>query len=315
MSGNSGGSTGSGGSIVSGSGGNSTGSGGNVVSSTGGNAGTGGSTGTGGNTGNGGSIISGTGGSGTGGTTSTGGRATGGSGTGGRVGTGGTATGGTSTGGRVGTGGTSTGGRVGTGGSGTGGTSTGGRAGTGGSGTGGSSAVAGRCPASLTCPNNITCGCYVLAGLGANKMALLTAGASQYMLASAMMETERMDTNYALGDNKTGDSFNAGTCKQNWGMARICHPAWSGQAASAYSTMTAMNSSRTLDVQVYNECRSYYGDRWWGGHRNGSTGLNNSNTTDINNFKAAMDWTNTMLNGHTTDDVRFWVTIPAIILD
>jgi len=156
------------------------------------------------------------------------------------------------------------------------------------------------------------CGCYRVSGLGANKAALRSAGASQYMLASAMMETERMDTNYAFGDNKTGDSFNAGVTKQNWGMMRQCHPAWRSLSSGSYTTSAAMNSNRTLDVQVYNECRSFFGTRWWAGHRNGSSGLNNPNTQDINNFKAAADWTNNMLNGHLTDDVRFWVSVPAI---
>jgi hypothetical protein len=133
------------------------------------------------------------------------------------------------------------------------------------------------------------------------------------MLASAMMETELMDaTTYAYGDNKTGDSFNAGVAKQNWGMMRQCHPAWNGMSASQYATSAAMNTDRALDVQVYNQCRSYFGDRWWGGHRDGSAGLMNPNTADIMNFKAAMDWTNSMLGGHTTDDVRFWVDVVAI---
>jgi len=173
----------------------------------------------------------------------------------------------------------------------------------------------GNCPTSLTCPNSTQCGCYKVSGLGATKQALIAAGASQYMLASAMMETELMDaTTYPYGDNKTGDSFNAGVAKQNWGMMRTCHPAWNGMGASAYATSAAMNTNRTLDVQVYNECRSYYGNNWWAGHRNGASGLSNPNTADIQNFKAAMDWTNNMLTGHTCDDVRFWVSIPAIIV-
>jgi hypothetical protein len=175
----------------------------------------------------------------------------------------------------------------------------------------------GNCPSSLgACPiSGQSCGCYRFSGLGNAKKALLDAGASQYMIASAMMETENMGTNYPLGDNKTGDSFNAGTCKQNWGMIRMCHPAWNGMTASQYSTSTAMNSDRRLDVTVYDECRAMYGDRWWAGHRNGSSGLNNPNTQDIRNFKAAMDWTYDKLSSgnHFCDDIRFWANVPAII--
>jgi hypothetical protein len=158
----------------------------------------------------------------------------------------------------------------------------------------------------------MSCGCYTVSGLSANKVALRNAGASQYMLASAMMETELMNTSYPYGDNKTGDSFNAGVAKQNWYMMRQCHSAWSNLGSGDYATSAAMNSSRSLDVQVYSECRSHFGDSWWAGHRNGASGINNPNTQDIRNFRAATDWTNSMLSGHLTDDVRFWVDVPAI---
>jgi hypothetical protein len=326
--------------------GGTTASGGTV--STGGNLGTGGRA-TGGITSSTGGIAVGgtstggtaqssggkaTGGAPSGGTnsggTATGGTATGGTATGGKA-TGGTATGGKATGGTS-SGGTATGGTA-TGGKATGGTATGGKA-TGGTATGGTSSGSlcsttggGKCPTSLTCPTGangtITCGCYSVSGLGANKKALLDAGASQmtYFLASAMVETETMLTSsYAVGDGKTGDSFNAGVCKQNWGMIRTCHPAWNGLSSSSYTTSMAMNgdnaTSRALDVQVYIECRNYYGNNWWAGHRNGSSGLSNPNTADIQNFKIGMDWTNTQIqNGHLCDDVRFWVNLPPIIID
>ncbi len=159
----------------------------------------------------------------------------------------------------------------------------------------------GQCPtlSSLTCPfgggtaasSNAQCGCYIVAGLGVNKKAILDAGASQaaadqqyvqYMLASAMMETALSDTNYPLGDGKTGDSFNAGVAKQNLGMIKTCHPAIQTTTQAAQ-----MNSDRALDVEVYVECRKYYGSSWWAGHRDGSAGIANPNTTDIQNFKAA----------------------------
>jgi hypothetical protein len=198
-------------------------------------------------------------------------------------------------------------------------TGTGGAPGTGGaSGTGGSgpatcaSVGGGECPATVTCPGTMWCGCVIVSGLGVNKQALLTAGASEYMLASAMMETERMDTSYPYGDNKWGNGFNAGVCKQNWYMMRACHPAWRGLGEADYATAAVLNTDRVLDVQVYDECRAYYGDLWWAGHRNGITGLDYPNTGDIAGFRAAMDWTAQMIVGHECDDVRFWVNVSPI---
>jgi hypothetical protein len=170
----------------------------------------------------------------------------------------------------------------------------------------------GSCPGSLSCPSGMSCGCYTVSGLGANKQAYKNAGANRSFLASAMMETERMDTNYAYGDNKSGDAFNAGATKQNWGMMRQCRSSWRGYGPNDYSVSAAMNNNRSLDVQVYNECRNYYGDQWFAGHRNGTSGLANPYTQDINNFRAGYNWTYNQLAGHECDDVRFWVSIPAI---
>jgi hypothetical protein len=178
------------------------------------------------------------------------------------------------------------------------------------------STVTGDCPRTLTCPavNGVTiaCGCTWVDGLAERKAVIMgTAGATQYFLASAMMETATLTADYTLGDGKTLDAFNAGLAKQNWGMIRRCHPAWQSQTAEQFMTSTAMNSSLALDVQVYNECRAMFGNQWWAGHRNGYNNLN-TNTQDIQEFKAGMDWTNTQLTGHLTDDVRFWVTIRPI---
>jgi hypothetical protein len=149
-------------------------------------------------------------------------------------------------------------------------------------------------------------------GLGANKRAYNNAGGHRSFTASAMMETEQMTTNYAYGDNKTYDAFNAGACKQNWGMARVCHSAWNNLGSGDYNTMAAMNSNKSLDVQVYYECRNYYGNNWFAGHRNGSSGLANPNTQDIQNFIEGYNWTYNNIADHLSDDVRFWVSIPAI---
>lgn len=176
--------------------------------------------------------------------------------------------------------------------------------------------VTGACPKVLTCPivagGTLACGCTWIEGLGQRKQTIMsTNGATQYFVASAMMETAALLANYALGDNKTQDSFNAGLAKQNWGMIRRCHPAWSGQSAAQFATSAAMNTDLALDVQVYNECRVMFGDSWWSGHRAGYGSLGMS-TLDIQQFKAASDWTNQMLTDHLTDDVRFWVTIRPI---
>jgi len=165
----------------------------------------------------------------------------------------------------------------------------------------------------VSCPSGLECGCYTVNGLGANKAAILAAGGNLEMLASAMMETETMTADYRLGDGKTGDSFNAGVTKQNWGMARQCHPAWQGMSSSQYSTSTAMNGDRALDATVYKECWTFFGDKWFGGHRNGSSGLQNPNTSDIQRFKSAWEWTRTQIGtAHQCDNVRFWVNVPAI---
>ena len=177
---------------------------------------------------------------------------------------------------------------------------------------GGSSSGGGSCPSSLSCPSGMSCGCYTVSGLGSNKNSYRNSGAERSFLASAMMETEQMTTNYTYGDGKTGDSFNAGACKQNWGMMRQCHSAWNQYGSGDYAVSAAMNSNKGLDVQVYYECRNYYGDNWFAGHRNGASGLSNPNTQDINNFKSAYNWTYNHIAGHETDDVRFWVSVPAI---
>lgn len=176
--------------------------------------------------------------------------------------------------------------------------------------------VTGLCPQVLQCPvvngATIQCGCTWVVGLAARKQVIMaTTGFSQYLLASAMLETADLTTNYPLGDNKTGDSFNAGIAKQNWGMIRRCHPAWNAMTAGQFSTSAAMNSSLALDVQVYNECRAMFGANWWSGDRAGFGSLG-ANTPDIQVFKGGMDWINMMLTTHLADDVRVWVTVPPI---
>ncbi|MBN1700030.1 MAG: hypothetical protein JW881_21145, partial [Spirochaetales bacterium] len=171
---------------------------------------------------------------------------------------------------------------------------------------GGSSS--GSCPSSLTCPGNASCGCYSVSGLGANKRALTNAGASQYMIAAAMMETEKMDTNYSYCDGKSGDSCCCGVTKANWYESRTA-----GAGYSDYrSFCDAVNGSRSADVSNWNRLRSYWGSKYWAVHRNGESGNTNPNTADIQRFKEANDWTDSHIGGHLSDDIRFWVDVPAI---
>jgi len=175
----------------------------------------------------------------------------------------------------------------------------------GGSGGGGSST--GTCPSSLTCPSGISCGCYTVSGLGANKTALRNAGASQYQVASAMLETELINTSYTYGDGKSGDSFNAGREKMNFWEAT--------QAGVGRGSTTAFWNycvSASGDVSTWNAVKSHWGSLYWAVHRNGQSGQSNPNTQDIKNFKSGNDWTNNQIGSHLTDNVRFWCSLPAI---
>eukprot|EP00817_Percolomonadidae_sp_ATCC50343_P004102 CAMPEP_0117418202 /NCGR_PEP_ID=MMETSP0758-20121206/38_1 /TAXON_ID=63605 /ORGANISM="Percolomonas cosmopolitus, Strain AE-1 (ATCC 50343)" /LENGTH=225 /DNA_ID=CAMNT_0005198579 /DNA_START=179 /DNA_END=856 /DNA_ORIENTATION=- len=176
----------------------------------------------------------------------------------------------------------------------------------------------GNCPR-VSCPKvhgkTLQCGCEVVGGLGSNKKQYINAGAKLDFLASAMLETTDMSTNYPLGDRKTGDAFNAGACKQNWGMMRKAYKPWRKYGASAYKKSIAMNKSKALDVKVYYASRKYFGKKWFAGHRNGATGLQNPNTRDIKTFVTAFNWTVNQLkkcSACRTNDVRFWVNVHAI---
>jgi len=172
----------------------------------------------------------------------------------------------------------------------------------------------GQCPTTTPpCPAGYSCGCEIVQGLGKRKQLLRTAGASLAFLASAMMETRGMTTDYPYGDGKTGDSFNAGVAKQNWFLSRKCHRQWRHLSSTAYNTLAVLNKNAKLDTQVYAQCRKQFSKRkFFATHRNGETGFNNPNTEDINKFIASYDWTLKHLQGHASDDVRFFVDVPAI---
>ncbi|TFK40218.1 hypothetical protein BDQ12DRAFT_721680 [Crucibulum laeve] len=178
-------------------------------------------------------------------------------------------------------------------------------------------------------PSNVTVkgrsigntGSYTVSGLGARKKQLIACGANELDLAIAMMETERMTTDYTYGDGKTSDSFNAGVFKQNWGMLRQSVSRYSGKSANDYNTAAELNSNLCLDISVRHESQNHFGEGlWFAGHRNGASGLANPNTQDIQNYKDGVYWIRNQLyyynNGKGADmtsDIRFWVDgVPPI---
>ncbi|MFL6126256.1 hypothetical protein [Actinophytocola sp.] len=166
------------------------------------------------------------------------------------------------------------------------------------------------------CPSGMSCGYYTVSGLGSRKTAVRNAGGNSLDLAVAMLETDTMTANYTYGDGKTSDSANFGIFKQNWFMLRTSCNKFKGQTTSQWNNGSALNSDLGADVTCVHNSQSYYGiNKWFGGHRNGETGVNNYNTTDINNYKTAVYWIQTQINSSSTylsDDTRFWVSVPPI---
>ncbi|KAJ3050402.1 hypothetical protein HK097_008637, partial [Rhizophlyctis rosea] len=125
-----------------------------------------------------------------------------------------------------------------------------------------------------------------VSGLGNRKRAITSAGGNSLDLATAMLETENMGTNYVYGDAKTQDAANFGIFKQNWGMLRVCCSRFRGQQQSQWNNGAVLNSNLQADISCLHECQGYYGtDRWFAGHRNGASGLSNPNTQDIQNYR------------------------------
>ncbi|EEY19718.1 conserved hypothetical protein [Verticillium alfalfae VaMs.102] len=91
-------------------------------------------------------------------------------------------------------------------------------------------------------------GLYSVSGLGARKQAILNAGGNSLDLAIAMLETERMSTDYIYGDNKSNDAANFGLFKQNWGMLRICasRASFVGQSQSQWNNGARLKYDKNL---------------------------------------------------------------------
>ncbi|MFC6017400.1 carbohydrate-binding domain-containing protein [Plantactinospora solaniradicis] len=169
---------------------------------------------------------------------------------------------------------------------------------------------------SLACPSGATCGSYTVSGLGSRKQAVTRAGGNVLDLAIAMLETDNMQTNYPYGDNKSGDAANFGIFKQNWFMLRNACSRFRGQSTGNWNNGAVLNSDLSTDVQCRHASESYYGtDRWFAGHRNGETGINNPNTSDIARYRTAIYWIRDQLNSNSanrTNDIRYWVNVPPI---
>jgi hypothetical protein len=164
-----------------------------------------------------------------------------------------------------------------------------------------------------SCPS--TCGSYNVPGLGARKQQILNTGGNSLDLAIAMMETETMQTNYTYGDGKSGDSANFGIFKQNWYMLRTSVPQYESYGSGSYNAGAALNSNLSWDIQCLHDGQNHYGlYKWFGGQRDGQTGLNNPGTADINSYRNGVYWLQSQItNGHMYDNVRFWLTgVPAI---
>ncbi|KAI8330071.1 hypothetical protein BC941DRAFT_456933 [Chlamydoabsidia padenii] len=153
-------------------------------------------------------------------------------------------------------------------------------------------------------------------GLGLRKQAVLNNGGGTLELAIAMLETNTMTTNYTYGDGKTGDAANFGIFKQGWFMIRSSTEEFKQYNATDYKKGTILNTNLKEDIKIRQESEKFYGiDKWFGGHRNGETGLNNPDTQDIANYKNAVFWIQKQIESdhkYLSDDTRFWVDVVPI---
>ena len=159
-------------------------------------------------------------------------------------------------------------------------------------------------------------GCYTASGISAQKNALAGEGGTDLDLAVAMLETSDLRADYTYGDGKTGDSANFGIFKQNWFMIRTSVPQYAGYGPAEYDAGAALNTNLSWDVQVLHASQGQYGmDAWFGGHRNGETGLHDPGTADIANYRNGVYWIQSQIDSHPEyrqDDTRCWVDIPPI---
>ncbi|CAO3674043.1 unnamed protein product [Rhizopus stolonifer] len=159
-------------------------------------------------------------------------------------------------------------------------------------------------------------GSYPVNGLGQRKQEILHNGGGVWDLAIAMLETEDLKTDYAYGDNKSGDSTNFGIFKQNWFMLRTSASQFKGQTAGQVKNGEILNRDLKADIKARQDSQNYYGaDKWFAGHRNGQSGLSQPHTQDIENYKNGVNWIHDQLASnkkYLSDDTRFWVDVVAI---
>ncbi|KAG1443310.1 hypothetical protein G6F56_010719 [Rhizopus delemar] len=159
-------------------------------------------------------------------------------------------------------------------------------------------------------------GSYTVNGIGQRKQEILNNGGGVFDLAIAMLETDDLNTDYAYGDNKSGDSTNFGIFKQNWLMLRQSASQFKGQTAGQVKNGEILNKDLKADIKARQESQKFFGtDKWFAGHRNGQSGLDNPNTQDIQNYKDGVNWIHDQLSKdkkYLSDDTRFWVDVVAI---
>ncbi|KAF5656641.1 hypothetical protein FHETE_10897 [Fusarium heterosporum] len=161
-------------------------------------------------------------------------------------------------------------------------------------------------------------GHYPVSGLGARKQAILNAGGNTLDLAIAMLEDEHMQAHYTYGDAKTRDAANFGVFKVNWGMLRVCasRAGFKGQSEDQWNNGAKLNSDLYADIASRWDCQEHYGyEKWFAGHRNGASGLNNPNTEDIKFYRESVEWIKSQIDSdseYKADDTRFWVDVTPI---
>jgi hypothetical protein len=159
-------------------------------------------------------------------------------------------------------------------------------------------------------------GSHPVPGLALRKQQLLAAGGNSLDMAVAMLETDTMTAQYPYGDGKRDDAANFGIFKQNWYMIRRSDPAFRGATSGDYALGAALNHDLARDVAVLHEAqRRWPLEIWFAGHRNGHTGLQQPDTPDVIRYRDAVYWIRSQLDAdpaHLTDDIRFWVDVPAI---
>ncbi|KAG1456643.1 hypothetical protein G6F56_006784 [Rhizopus delemar] len=159
-------------------------------------------------------------------------------------------------------------------------------------------------------------GSYTVNGLGKRKQQILRNGGGVWDLAIAMLENDHLSTNYAYGDNKSGDSTNFGIFKQNWFMLRTSASQFKGQSTGQVKNGAVLNKNLRADIKARQDSQNFYGaDKWFAGHRNGQSGLSQPHTQDIENYKNGVNWIHDQLASnkkYLSDDTRFWVDVVAI---